>query len=185
MQISLRRATSADIAPLERLISDSVRALSAGLYSADQIESALTHIFGVDTQLIHDGTYYVAEAEGRIVGCGGWSKRKTLYGGDQAKAAVDPPLDPKTEAARIRAFFVHPGYARRGIGRRIIRLCEERAREHGFTAVELVATLPGEPLYKACGYEVVARYDIELPEGVRLPVAKMSRRLGDAIPCEE
>src|SRR5205085_5395002 len=118
-------------------------------------ESALVNVFGVDTQLIIDGTYYVAELDGRVVGGGGWSKRKTLYGGDQTKAAEDPLLDPETEPARIRAFFIHPDYARRGIGGRIIETCEQAAREAGFTSIELAATLPGEPLYKAFGYQAI------------------------------
>ncbi|MBK8025472.1 MAG: GNAT family N-acetyltransferase [Chloroflexi bacterium] len=127
--------------------------------------------------LIADGTYYVAVAEDRVVGCGGWSKRKTLFGGDQMKAAEDNLLDPAVDAARIRAFFVHPDWARRGIGRRIIELCEEAARQQGFTRAELVATLPGEPLYASMGYEVTRRFDIPMPGGEVLPAASMVRAL--------
>ena len=178
MQIEIRQATEFDIPILEPLIAASVRGLSAGFYNSAQIDSALIHIFGVDTQLIFDGTYYLAETENQIAGCGGWSRRKTLYGGDQAKLAdEDSLLDPQTEAARIRAFFIHPGYARRGIGKQILTACEAAATAAGFRVAELVATLPGEPLYAACGYEVSERFAIDLPEGVQLPVARMCKRL--------
>src|SRR5438132_13022679 len=115
MPICIRLATMNEIPALEQLIAASVRSLSIGYYSPTQIESALVHVFGIDTQLITDGTYFVAELDGQLVGCGGWSRRKTLFGGDQMKAVEDNLLDPKIEPARIRAFFVHPDFARRGI----------------------------------------------------------------------
>jgi N-acetylglutamate synthase-like GNAT family acetyltransferase len=178
MQIMIRQAAPDDIPALERLISESARVLSRNYYTDRQINSAVANIFGVDTQLIKDGTYYVAEIDGQIAGCGGWSKRKTLYGGDRAKGdAEDSLLNPQMEPARIRAFFVHPNWARRGIGKRIIEVCERAAAERRFNVAELVATLPGEPLYRACGYEVVERFEIDLPEGLKLPVAKMRRAL--------
>ncbi len=173
----IRQAIADDIPALKELIPQSVRLLSANYYTAEQIESALINIFGVDTQLIKDGTYYVAEIEGEIVGCGGWSKRRTLYGGDQAKAEVDSLLDPVIDAARIRAFFVHPDHKRKGIGSRVIRICEEAAREAGFTTLELVATLPGEPLYKAFGYDVAERFETVLPDGIALPLARMTKQI--------
>jgi GNAT superfamily N-acetyltransferase len=174
----IRKARSDDIAFLQRLIPESARALSAGFYTPRQIEGAIAHIFGVDTQLIADGTYFVAEIDGQIVGCGGWSKRKTLYGGDQMKAAGDDLLlDARREPARIRAFFVDPKWARRGIGSQIIEACEEAAREDGFSQLELVATLPGEPLYKAFGYEVIERFEIEIAGDVKIPVAQMRKRI--------
>ena len=120
----------------------------------------------------------MTETGGRIVGCGGWSTRQTLYGGDQMKAAADPLLDPATDAARIRAFFVHPDHARQGIGRRIIEACEAAAQQAGFTRMELGATLPGEPLYAAMGYAVTDRFEIALPDGERLPCAHMAKTLG-------
>lgn len=175
----IRRATANDIPALEKLIPQSVRLLSANYYTAEQIESGLKYIFGVDSQLIEDGTYYVVETEGEIVGCGGWSKRRTLYGGDQAKAEVDSLLNPEVDAARIRAFFVHPNRKRQGIGSRIMEACEQAARHAGFTVLELVATLPGEPLYKAFGYEAVERFEIDLPDGVTLPVARMTKRIAE------
>ena len=169
----VRLATEQDIPSLKQLIPESARALSAGYYTDRQIESALVHVFGVDSQLIEDGTYYVVVVDDLIVGCGGWSKRKTLYGGDQMKGEVDELLDPNQDAARIRAFFVHPRWARRGIGRRIIDACEVAAREEGFRSMELGATLPGEPLYAAMGYTVMTRFDIVMPDGERLPAAHM------------
>lgn len=174
----LRQANRDDITLLKRLIPESVRLLSRGYYTTQQIDSALVHMFGVDTQIIEDGTYYVVEVEGQIVGCGGWSKRGTLFGGDQLKAGEgDVLLSPELDAARIRAFFVHPEWARQGIGRRIMEACEKAAQEAQFTRLELVATLPGEPLYKTFGYEVAERFEIDLPEGVKLPVARMSKQI--------
>jgi N-acetylglutamate synthase-like GNAT family acetyltransferase len=177
MTHTIRTATKKDIPELESLIAASVRALSLSYYTIEQTESALVNIFGVDSQLIKDGTYYVVEIDGHIVGCGGWSKRRTLYGGDQTKAGEDPLLNPLTEAARIRAFFVHPGYARRGIGKSLIETCERAARSANFKSIELAATLPGEPLYKALGYQVIERFDIPLPDGLGLPVARMKKEI--------
>jgi GNAT superfamily N-acetyltransferase len=164
-----------DVPALQKLIPHSARELSKGYYTPQHIESAITYIFGVDTQLISDGTYYVAEAAGQMVGCGGWSKRKTLFGGDQMKAEQDPMLDPTVDAGRIRAFFTHPAWARKGIGRRIIQACEDAAKAEGFTRLELVATLPGEPLYAAMGYAVTERMHIPMSDGITLPAAHMKK----------
>jgi N-acetylglutamate synthase-like GNAT family acetyltransferase len=177
MNIQIRRATNEDIPALEHLISNSVRSLSRNYYTDQQIESALVNIFGVDTQLIVDGTYYVGEAAGQVVGCGGWSKRKTLFGGDQTKAGEDVLLDPDVEPARIRAFFVHPDWARRGIGSRILEACEKEALKAGFNVLELVATLPGEPFYRTFGYEVEERIEIALPGEQVLPAVRMKKRV--------
>jgi GNAT superfamily N-acetyltransferase len=177
MEITLRLATSEDIPALRELIPISVRRLSEGHYSPAQIESALVHIFGVDTQLIADGTYFVAEDAEQIVGAGGWSKRKTLYGGDQSKGDADPLLDPTQDAARIRAFYVHPDWARRGVGSRIMRACEDAARAAGFTRLELGSTVAGEPLYTAMGFQVRERVNISLPDGEALPAAMMDKTL--------
>lgn len=177
MVITIRAATAADIPELNGLIATSARLLSQSYYTPEQIESALANIFGVDSQLIADGTYYVALIDGRVVGCGGWSKRQTLYGGDQTKEGADPQLDPALEPARIRAFFVHPDFARRGIGKSLIEQCEQAARKANFTSIELAATLPGEPLYQAFGYAVLERFDIPLPDGLSLPVARMTKRI--------
>src|SRR5262249_48335788 len=150
-----RRATFADTPALERLIAESARGLASDDYSAAQIEAALGTAWGVDSELIADGTYFVVEAGGEkaeIVGCGGWSKRATLFGGDGQAGRRSDLLDPARDAARIRAFFVHPRWARRGIGRALIERCESEARAHGFRSFELMATLPGERLYRALGY---------------------------------
>ena len=132
---------------LEKLIPLSVRSLQAAYYSPAQMEAALGPVFGVDGQLIRDGTYFVVEHETQIIGCGGWSKRRSLYGGDRNRAEPDLELDPKRDAARVRAFFVHPSWARRGIGRSIMASCERAIIAAGFRTVEIIATLAGEPLY--------------------------------------
>ena len=168
----------ADIPALEELIRESVSVLSAEYYTSGQIASALSHVFGVDTQLILDGTYFVAEIDGELAGSGGWSKRATLFGGDQSKTArIDRLLDPAAEAARIRAFYVHPRWARKGVGSRILNACEDAARLAGFSRIELVATLPGEPLYTAKGYEKAGAMQIETPDGESLPAFRMTKAL--------
>ena len=174
---TIRLAATADIPALQELIAASVRGLSEGYYSPKQIESSIKYIFGIDTQLLADGTYYVIEADNTIVACGGWSKRKTLYGGDQHKSVADPLLDPKTDAARIRAFFVDPAWVRQGIGKMMINHCETEAMKNGFTAMELGATLPGEPLYKAMGYSNISNINADMPDGETLEVIKMSKKL--------
>jgi GNAT superfamily N-acetyltransferase len=178
--VSIRLAQDADVAALEVLIPLAVRGLSGPFYSSKQIESAVAHVFGVDRQLIADGTYFVAEtSSGNVVACGGWSRRKTMFGGDQTgfKEPNDTQLNPARDAARLRAFFVHPEFSRRGIGRRIVERCEREARDAGFTSMELVATLPGEPLYAALGFRVVERSAVALPEGMELAIARMRRSL--------
>jgi GNAT superfamily N-acetyltransferase len=170
-------AHDADIPALEALIPLSVRTLQAAHYSHAQIEAALGPVFGVDRQLIRDGTYFVVEDEGQIVGCGGWSKRRSLYGGDHHRADPDPELDPKCDAARVRAFFVHPKWARRGIGRSIMAACERAISAGGFGLVEIVATLAGEPLYASFGYMVIERYDISMTGGLSLPVVRMAKSI--------
>ncbi|WP_199243517.1 GNAT family N-acetyltransferase [Hymenobacter sedentarius] len=181
MPYSIRMATLGDVPALTALIEASVRRLSIGYYTPRQIESALQYVFGVDTQLISDGTYYVAEAEGQLVGCGGWSKRSTLFGGDQTKAAEDPLLDPAQHPGRIRAFFVLPQWARRGIGRAIIHFCEKAAYEAGFRQLELAATLPGEPLYRGLGYLADEHFALTFPNGERLPLIRMHKDLTAAV----
>jgi GNAT superfamily N-acetyltransferase len=177
MQITTRLAQPEDIPQLNQMIALSVRGLSIGYYTPSQIESAIKYIFGVDTQLIIDGTYYIAEVDGFTVGCGGWSKRNTLYGGDQHKEIEDPLLDPEKDAARIRAFFVHPDYARKGVGRHVINVCEAAAHANGFKSMQLGATLPGVPLYEAAGYIAVEKIDQALPDGEELSLVKMKKML--------
>jgi GNAT superfamily N-acetyltransferase len=141
------------------------------------MNAALGAVFGVDRQLIRDGTYFAVEDAGQIVGCGGWSKRKTLYGGDRDRSGEDAELNPQVDPARIRAFFVHPNWARRGIGRSILQHCEAAAIQAGFHHAELVATLAGEPLYAKFGYAVVERYETPMTDGLSLPVVRMAKSL--------
>lgn len=178
MNITIRLATSDDIPTLENLIKVSVTSLSANYYTPEQIESGLSHVFGVDSQLIADETYFVAECNHEIVGAGGWSKRKTLYGGDQRKGAgADPLLNPLREAARIRAFYIHPAWSRRGVGTAILNACEEAALASGFLRLELAATLPGVPFYLARGYTKGDRIPIETPDGRSFDTILMTRNL--------
>jgi GNAT superfamily N-acetyltransferase len=177
---TLRPAREPDILALEILIPLSVRTLQAAHYSPAQMEAALGPVFGVDRQIIRDGTYFVTGQQDRIVGCGGWSFRKTLFGGDHDRPGEDARLDPKREAARIRAFFIHPDFARRGIGRSILVACEAALQRAGFQSAELVATLTGEPLYASFGYTVGERYEVSMPSGLTLPVVKMAKRFNRA-----
>ncbi|MEO8431042.1 MAG: GNAT family N-acetyltransferase [Acidobacteriota bacterium] len=176
---SIRPAVPADVERLTALIRESVIGLSLGDYSAAQLESALIHVFGVDTRLIDDGTYFVVEEPGTTgpLACGGWSRRRTLFGGDQYIGRTDDRLDPAVDAARIRAFFVRPGAARRGLGSMLLGACERAAREHGFVRLELMATLTGIPLYERAGFLARERVDLELPDGVRFPLVRMERTL--------
>lgn len=176
--VRIRVARAADLAAIRALIPDSVRRLSVGYYTPREVESSIRYVFGPDTQLIADGTYFVAQRGGELAGCGGWSARRTLYGGDQAKDADDPPLDPATEPARIRAFFVHPDHARRGVATALYDACVAAARAAGFRALELMATLPGEPLYRAFGFVAVEQVESVLPDGVRIRFVRMSRDIG-------
>jgi N-acetylglutamate synthase-like GNAT family acetyltransferase len=179
----LRKAEMRDVPALRQLIEQSVRVLHRGEYSYEQIEGALGIVLGVDTGLIEDGTYYVveAEADGRtmIVGCGGWSKRKTLFGSDRHEGREDSLLDPRTEAAKIRAFFVHPEWARRGIATRILQQCEEAAVNAGFRRLEMGATLTGAPMYATRGYVEVERMEVPLKNGASLPVVRMAKHVQD------
>ncbi len=149
---ALRRATAADVPELEALIAASARALGRGYYTDAETEAAIAHVFGVDSALVADGSYFVATVDGALAGCGGWSARRTLFGGDQFAARQDDQLDPATDAARIRAFFVAPAFARRGVGAAILGACEDAARAAGFGTAALMATLPGVPFYTAHGY---------------------------------
>jgi GNAT superfamily N-acetyltransferase len=177
MNFILRQAIPADISALRALIDASVRGLQAADYSPTQIEGALQTVYGVDSQLIADGTYFVVEAQSMIVGCGGWSKRKTLFGGDRWTEREDALLDPRNDAAKIRAFFVHPYWVRRGIGSMILEACERAAIGAGFTRLEMGATLTGVPLYRAKGYLSLQHIDVPLNSGESLPIVRMEKRL--------
>lgn len=177
-ELTLRHAKPKDVPRLEELIATSVRGLSVGYYTAQQIESAIRYMFGVDSQLIKDRTYYLIESSTGPVACGGWSKRETLFGGDRHKSGADPLLDPHVSPARIRAFFVHPDRAKQGLGRRLYVACRNAAEAAGFRHLELAATLPGEPMYARLGFERLERIDVRLPDGIVLPVVRMSRAIG-------
>lgn len=173
----LRRARGDDIPALTTLIHESASVLSAGYYSPGETAAAIRYVFGVDSTLIADGTYFLVEDNGQNAGCGGWSKRRTLYGGDQRPVGGSDLLDPATEAARIRAFFVAPTYARRGIGRRLLEECAGGAANAGFTRLELMATLPGVPLYASAGFTRVEDVVDVLPDGTRLRFVRMVRAI--------
>jgi len=177
MSLTTRLATFEDIDELQQLITLSARGLSDGYYSHAQTEGAIKYVFGVDSQLIQDGTYYVVESRECLVACGGWSMRSTLFGGDQHKSDADPLLNPATDAARIRAFFVHPDWARQGIGRMLITHCEKAAHHYGFTKMEIGSTLPGVPLYESMGYHQSKEISVPLPDGGHLPVVNMKKDL--------
>jgi GNAT superfamily N-acetyltransferase len=177
---TLRRATQDDIPALDALIEASVRGLQADDYTQAQIEGALGTVLGLDTQLIRDGTYFVAEAGGPpekqpLAGCGGWSKRNTLFGADRGPGREPELLDPAMDAAKVRAIFVHPEFARRGLGTQILARVEAEARAAGFTRYEMGSTLTGVPLYLLKGYVEVGRIAVPLSNGEALPVVKMMK----------
>jgi len=196
LTLRLRKAAVEDVPSLRRLIEASVRGLQAEDYSPEQREAALETVFGVDSQLIKDGTYFVAEVRANIpqpetgkarrgkvserkweiAGCGGWSKRKTLYGGDHWTRREDALLDPHRDAARIRAFFIHPTWARRGIGSRILEACEIAASSAGFASYELGATLTGARLFEKRGYVALETFEAPLKNGLSLPVIRMAKK---------
>jgi len=187
-EFRLRKALSADIPQLQELIEASVRGLQTGFYTPEQIDGALQSVYGVDSQLIADGTYFcvdwappapipatVSPHSPALVACGGWSRRKTLYGGDQFSGREDSLLDPRTHAAKIRAFFVHPAWARRGIGTLILHACEQAALAAGFTRIEMGATLSGVDFYRAHGYEPAERQEVPLGPAKTLPILRMTK----------
>ena len=177
MSITLRRALRADIPLLTALIERSARGLSAEDYTDTQVAGALRGAFGVDSQLLRDETYFIVEDAGKCVGCGGWSYRSTLFGGDARTDRDASMLDPRTHAAKIRAFFVDPAQARRGVGTLLLDRCETEARERGFSRVELMATLPGVRLYAARGYAGTQHVSYDLGNGEHIDFVPMSKQL--------
>lgn len=178
--LPLRVATAADGPAIEAVMKASARELGAGFYAPSQVPSFVAHVALLDPVLIADGTYFVIEDGAAIAACGGWSDRKKLFSGGGAAADDTARLTPGVEPARIRAMFVHPAYARRGLGRQLLAACEAAARAAGFTVAELMSTAPGEPLYRACGYQVLEAVDLVLPDGVVLAGARMHKPLGAA-----
>ncbi|HUI59094.1 MAG TPA: GNAT family N-acetyltransferase [Steroidobacteraceae bacterium] len=177
MTYRIRQARLEDRPALQELIAESARALSAGDYRPEQVEAALRGTFGVDSQLIRDGTYLLAQAGAAIAGCGGWSYRRTLFGGDSGAGRDASELDPRRDPAKIRAFFVHPAHARRGIASLLLEHCEQAARARGFRRIELMATLPGVRLYAARGYQGEAQVSYEIAPGVAIEFVPMSKAL--------
>jgi GNAT superfamily N-acetyltransferase len=177
MSLTLRKALLADVPELRALIARSARGLSTDDYRPAQIEGALRGAFGVDTQLLLDETYFVAQDAASCVGCGGWSYRSTLFGGDSRAGRDASVLDPATQAAKVRAFFVDPDHARRGIGTLLLERCESEARARGFTAVELMATLPGVKLYAVRGYVAMPAVNFDVGEGESIEFVPMRKSL--------
>ena len=175
MAFTVRHATREDIPALNAMIARSAVELSRGFYSPRQIESLVRHVFGVDSRLVEDQTYFVVNAGENIAGCGGWSRRRTLYGGDQRPVGAPDLLDPAVDAAKIRAFFVAPEYARQGVGRLLVDWCIDAAGAAGFKRVELMATLPGVPLYRACGFTPIRDVVDVLPDGTPIEFVHMER----------
>ncbi len=176
MDFSLRKATESDIPEIERVMRESIAGISNRSYDARQVESSLKFIAHLDRDLVGDGTYFVVESDGGIVGCGGWSRRGRLYAGSGSSGDDARMLDPATEAARIRAMFVVPRFERRGIGRMILERCEGDARATGFRKLELMAMLSGEAMYAACGYRAIENVPAKLEDGTLYPLTRMEKR---------
>lgn len=174
--LSHRQATRADLPALRSLMTAAIDDLQKGFLTPRQIAGSHA-IMGVDTTLIDDGTYFVVEIEGQIAGCGGWSRRATLYGGDHTAGRSDALLDPRSDAARVRAMYTHPAYTRRGVGRLVLELCEAAAAAEGFSRLQLMATMAGRPLYEACGY-VPIRHVTNNSTGVPIPLLEMTKSIG-------
>ncbi len=168
--LTSRLASPADIDALRTLMSDSISVLQQGFLAPAQIETSRS-VMGLDTQLIDDGTYFIVQHDGTLAGCGGWSRRATLFGGDHTAGRDAAMLDPSRDAARVRAMYTAPEFARRGVGRLVLSLCEAAAAAEGFSRAELAATLAGVPLYTACGYEVMAAIE------AAVPLVRMSKKL--------
>ena len=170
-----RLARRDDLDALRALMDAAISELQKPFLDESQIASSRA-IMGLDTQLIDDGTYFIVEADGQLAGCGGWSRRATMYGGDQTPGRSAELLDPQKDAARIRAMYTHPNHTRKGVGKLIISLCEAAAKSEGFTSVELVATLSGEPLYRACGYLPYENI-VDDRGGAGVPLLRMKKSL--------
>jgi GNAT superfamily N-acetyltransferase len=174
LAFSHRLAHRDDVLALKVLMATAIRELQRGFLTPEEI-AASASIMGLDTQLIDDETYFVIESEGRIAGSGGWSRRATLFGGDHSAGRDAALLNPARDAARVRAMYTNPDFTRRGVGRMILGLCEAAAKAEGFARVELAATLAGEPLYRACGYEPLEHFRSDTPQGLRIPLIRMGK----------
>ena len=171
-----RLAQSSDMPALKLLMTAAIRELLPQFLSPEKVEASFA-VMGVDSQLIEDGTYFILQEDGVMAGCGGWSRRATLFGHNHTAGRDSRLLDPKSEPARVRAMYTAPGFVRRGVGRQILQLCEAAARAEGFSRAELGATMGGEPLYRACGYVEIERLDVPTPNGVTVPITRMGKQL--------
>jgi GNAT superfamily N-acetyltransferase len=179
LSYTIRPATIDDLSELQALVRESVWRLQASDYSDAVRKAAIRLVYGIDTQLIRDKTYFAVEAMDQIIACGGWSRRRTLFGGDQHTPTREPELlDPATDAAKIRAFFVRPGWERKGIGSALIRACEQAALAEGFRRFEMGSTLTGVALYSAHGYREVERIQVPLDQGLTMTVVRMAKAVG-------
>jgi GNAT superfamily N-acetyltransferase len=174
--LTLRPALEADLPALRQLMDAAIRDLQAPFLSPEEVAASFS-VMGLDTQLVADRTYFVVEAGERIAGCGGWSRRATLFGGDHSQGRDAAQLDPARDAARVRAMYTNPDFTRRGVGRMVLDACEAAAAAEGFARCELAATLAGEPLYKACGYRQIERFTADTPQGVPVPLVRMGKPL--------
>jgi len=174
-----RLARQDDMPALRHLMTAAIRELLPQFLSPEKVEASFA-VMGVDSQLIEDGTYFILEEDGVMAGCGGWSRRATLFGHNHTAGRDSRLLDPATEPARVRAMYTAPAFVRRGVGRRILQLCEAAARAEGFTRTELGATRGGEPLYRACGYVEIERMEVPTPNGVTVPITRMGKTLRGA-----
>ncbi len=171
-----RFATPGDMPALQKLMTAAIRELLPQFLTPEKVEASFA-VMGVDSQLIEDGTYFILEEDGVMAGCGGWSRRATLFGHNDTAGRDARLLDPTSDAARIRAMYTAPAFVRRGVGRRILELCEAAARKEGFARAELGATAGGEPLYRACGYQEIERLEVPTPGGVTVPITRMGKAL--------
>ncbi len=171
-----RLATTADMPALTALMHAAIRQLLPQFLTAAEVEASFA-VMGLDSQLIQDGTYFVIELDGAVAGCGGWSRRATLFGGNHTAGRDARLLDPRTEAARVRAMYTDPAFVRRGVGRRILALCEHAARAEGFARAELGATMGGKPLYESCGYQPIEMMMVDTPGGTKVPILRMGKAL--------
>ncbi len=174
--LSHRLATLEDIPALTDLMNLSIGGLQNDVLTPKQVEASY-ECMGLDSQLVKDKTYLVIEENGEIAGCGGWSYRETLFGGNEYHDRDAARLDPKTQPARIMAMYTHPNFTRRGVGRLIMELCEAEAKKAGFTRTEMAATLSGEPLYRACGYETIENFVSLSSKGIKVPLIRMGKKL--------
>jgi GNAT superfamily N-acetyltransferase len=182
--VTIRQATVADTSDISALIAESARGLGRADYSDDVIEAALKSVWGLDTQLVADGTYFLAYVDGELAACGGWSFRRTLFGSDHLSSRDDGRLSPGQDAARIRAFFVRPAFARQGLAARVLARCEQEARDAGFLRLTLGATAPGRRLYRALGFVEGEPIDVALGAGLTIQVIPMSKAIAPVLPLE-